>query len=1061
MTTENKPKYHPKAVFALYLNQALHNFEKAVEDILELKNFELQIKGQKDNTLEAIKNLLDENNLPNNNFLNLERKYFRFLQKTKNEEKIEIIEIIIDKLYDLRNFYSHNYHYDTHCKFAKQIESDQSILFSYLSEKYQQAKEEIGKNYELETLTHLDYEKSKNDLIEYLDSNSQKYRLKIEGTFDEKLRVLFDQKIKGKDDSEIAYKRLTLLKEKISNYVNFRLFFDAGNEWQFEKKSIVLLASFFLSKKQINLFISKLRGFKKTDSNNNTDTIAYKATRDLFSYFHLKDVKSTFVSENPNIAYFLDTVSHLTKTPPIVLNNIESGSLQFTFTQKTYDRLYEQTIPTEDKKLTKQQEKLAKERKERIEKLKVLIGTEFINQAELFTEIEKHIGKPDSNKYREIIVNEILPEKQNTRTSSNRFTYFALRFIDDFNYLPNIKFKVYLDYNSYKTEVPAYHGKTFAEKTKIKRNTDYLKGKNYNYVIIKNNIFFKIEDTDLHGAISIHELRNLVFALIEEKEVEAKIIETLESYSTLFKDIQSEKNRQEIKQGLASIYKINENQLPKYLTEWLHQKEYTEEDYKQDLLKRVEFIKTENLRIKSNIKRMRKYEKIREIIKFVNRFNKGLRGNRREYLDIEQHEELEMLLGSFPKTQNELKFFLEDNSINTLQSNFVDFAVSKDSLDSILYKIWTTYEKWCTKISKKLQRAVDMNFMLSIGLFVNLKPKEYSDKRISENIDKFLKNNIVLPNRFIIDNFYKDSNIIHEIAKATEGMSLNNFYDKLPDYTNNFEKYKVFGLEVNQHKILDRTLLLISKKYLGEIIKSSKIDDFGKIDIANVLKQEDIKIKVSGKTIIFNIKEFDRILQVLEDKRIPKILTQYFDKNNNEIYYLDRKKYALSGSDLSREERQEKSFKCEMTVHDLQDAFDKINCEQLKIVSLVLDIEKKILYNHIKEQNSRIPAVVIKKHLYPGYAGTLSENQEEFWDRNITEIEATIEKLLEKRLKNRIETKKLFSTYNTGKKMSEIIESKPIIDNYRNKAFHNSLPDTGKFEDGITLLENILKKLNQ
>ena len=1152
---ENKtPKYHPKAAFALFLNQAEHNLVKAVGEISG--NNKLQERSSSDKTINAICEL------PTEQFRKLEYKYLKFLKGDKQEMKQHFLILIVEHLYSLRNYYSHNYHLEDPL-FLNKENSESKQIVEYLENKYEQIVDELKGNFELSDLEHLNYKNAKIELAKH-------FKINIDTNFDDKVANKYKnniqiQECKNKDN--IVKITNETLHEKAGAYIHYRLFKEDEDKYKFEKKAVTLLTSFFLDKRQANLFVSKISGFKKTHNkkDENNKNLTAKATRSCYTHYHMHDPKSNFVSQNANVAFYLDVISYLSKTPKIVLENTKNQTYEFT--RGSYSTITDMIYNQYPKKRAE-----IRQAKGILEEIKNLenLENEKITGVSKFTErVIKEIGKNTFEKYKEIIINHSL-RGDKLRTTKNRFTNFALQYIDDFDLLPNIKFKVYTGEYEIEKEIKTYHGTTFPEKEIIKRKTEYgaiktypfsqrqkvgqhyyknwddyvndfLKNKeklgkdkkvrkifkqvikynpaNYDYYIKNNNVFFKAQKSEnctYYGSISTNELRNIVFALIDKGSdaVENEIFNILAKNNHLYEMII---NKQE-KAGIIKFIEDNfpNKKIPQYILKWLNEKQYSDSDFKNDILNKLNYIETENNRLKEKIKKLRKYEKIREIVKFVNRFNSERRGKdqRRGYLDIEQHEDIEILLGNFPKSEKELIFFLKENDIKTEPTNFKDIVQNKASLDSLLYKIIGASSKWCTKRKKEVNKTTELKILENIAKFINVTRKEYTNKRITENINKFLKNNIVIPRKFVIDAFYKNENITSIITEKAKDIKLASFYDNVINYKNNFDNYKKFGIKINQQKTKDQVLLLMAKKYLDQLTKGTAKDLVIDTDIRNVLQKQEIiiekeintykltkehiadlnlgnqitanlnkienivylsedlfkqgvgkkifnknksalleKAKIEEtKKLIFNIKDYDKILPTLEDKRINKILQHYF-RNKTEVLFQYRQFEEDKQQEKREELTQEQRFECKLNAIYLQDALKKIDCEQIRIVDLVLKLEKEILFVLIKDENHNIPTGLIKWYFNNNYKLCLTEKQEESKDKNHDQIHKVVSELLKLKTKedksekytNRIEPEKLLKTKFTANDVNK-------VKLYRNAAFHNLIPDNGMLEDGIKII---------
>ena len=629
-------KNHPKAAFALFLNQAEHNLVKAIGKVSG--NKDLQVKSDSNKTIDAVRNLKPEQ------IKELEQKYFRFLKGDKQEDKQHYLILLIEKLYELRNYYSHNYHADTSLFLEKENIDDLQVK-TYLESKHEQIIDELKSNYELEDLEYLNYNYAKEELKKYLLKINKKFDA---DNFDKSAGKIYESNIeikkqRGKEDEKKI--KDEVLHEKAGAYIHYHLFEETQDKYKFEPKAVVLLASFFLDKRQANLLISKIRGFKRTQDKQ------AQATRNCFTHFHIKNPQSSFVSQNSDVAFYVDAITHLSKIPKIVLDNLENQP--YKFTRGSYKTITDMIYSKHPEKRDKI--RLAKGVLEDIQKLEELESLEIKGTENFLEKVKQTIGVKNLEAYKEIILNHSLSNEK-VRTQKDRFTRFALQFIDDFNLLPNIKFKVYTGDYDIETEEKEYHNRKFPPKEIIKRKTDYASIQeyefslrqnvgcfyyetwdefvddfqenqnrlqsekkfrklfeqtikynpaNYDYYIKDNNVFFKAakhENCFYYGSISKNELRNFVFALIDKgsKEVENALFAVLEKNAILYKKITDGEDKEKIKAYVNDNFP-NEK-LPQYILKWLNEKGYTNENFKKDILIKLEYIKNDTEKFKVNVK---------------------------------------------------------------------------------------------------------------------------------------------------------------------------------------------------------------------------------------------------------------------------------------------------------------------------------------------------------------------------------------------------------------------------------------------------------------------------
>ena len=1050
---ENKtPKYHPKAAFALFLNQAEHNVEKALKEVTKRKddfNNSKQVKS-------CIENLSFEQ------MYKLENKYFNFLRinynnqesykffsdfidtETKEIEKEEekqakILEIkrqillfSFQRLDDFRNFYSHFFHKTNNA----QGENIFEIKFGSDQDKY------------LRKFLKTRFEDAKDFYLNFIHQMPEGFKNKYEP------KHLLHLNIENKKSKDYKNYQFFNFKETNNNF-----YFDNGERKHKRRnyKSTVFLASFFLSKRQINLFISQIKGFKYSAEPK------AQATREVFTHFCMK-TDSDFKSENTDVRFFTDAFTHLSKVPRLAIENFKDENIEVKITHKNLNDtkniiFIENKLDTDNKNAKEKAIKRLQEIQEKFNKLDIIKDKKFdsVTQAKkrideiIKNDVEKIIGSKKYENYKDILIDFALKDVK-IRTSKDRFSEFALQFIDDFELFDKIRFKVYSGRVFEIQHQKQYHNETKFDRTFIKpekiysrineieqtqlpahcplslfKNSKSKKVENIEviddaqepqYFIKNNNVFFEVETKygKQKASMSVHELRNLAFtSLSQNKIVEDKIIKYLENYRELLDEILTEKNPSEI------TYDIQDKELPKYIVKYLKQQNTSIEDYKTLILNRLKFINENTENQKTKIKTLRKYDKVSEIVKFINRFNAELRGDKRGYLNVNQHQELEKLLGTFPKSEKELILFLNDNEITTNVSDFKSFLQSKPDLNSILYKVFGIYISWTKKSIKKVKKSDDKDFLKSIARIINVTESDYSFERIKQNIEKFLNENIVIPRGFIKQNFFGGKGLSNIIDKKATDKEACIYCDKLKDVykiaqnatENKREKYKI-AKTLNETRLKDKVLFLMAKKYLEEKITGGKAKNIQvNNEIGNILKDGiEIKKKIDGnyKIIKFGINEFDRMPTILNDKRLDKIISNYLP-HLEKIELINREKYEQKKSII------EKPW-------DLQDAFQKINDEQLQVVDAILKKEEEILFEYLSKEAEKIGILpryveryinrtvidkVLNKQEFEKFA-----NKGRYKDNENYKYAEKLDKLIEPLLKdgNRIETKKIFQTTN-------------------------------------------------
>ena len=147
---------------------------------------------------------------------------------------------------------------------------------------------------------------------------------------------------------------------------------------------------------------------------------------------------------------------------------------------------------------------------------------------------------------------------------------------------------------------------------------------------------------------------------------------------------------------------------------------------------------------------------------------------------------------------------------------------------------------------------------------------------------------------------------------------------------------------------------------------------------------------------------------------------------------------------------------------DIRKKLRKITKHQLRIVDRFLLLEKQIISEYILNNIYNSKNDEAEKRVLINSFIDLEEKTDDFilTLKNYKDIKRNVKKhipeLLDNKDENRIEIEGLFIEYNKFAR-KKINNSQQIIDNYRNKAFHNSIPNTGTFQAGINLLDQHIK----
>ncbi len=995
-----KPKYHSKTAFALFYNQAIHNIEKVLEEVTNAK-IQTAINGAKEITVTVIKNL------DNEALKKLENKYFTFLRIDKNsaffdkrinsnlpeeEQTNEIAQIkkniflnLFLRINNFRNYYSHLYHEKRNAEneeiFAIHEDSEAIILKGFLIHLFEESKRFLETSYAKEEIEHLDLKDKNYTFFNYNEKQKKYY---------------FDSDAKKKNN-----------------------------------KSTVFLVNLFLTKDRANSLIDQIYGFKATSQNKE------KATRECFTHFCMVK-NSLFKTEHNDVRYFIDAFTHLSKVPRIALDNYKNDTLNISIThvalEQTKSIIFQQENPNVKYEKTDKNYLNAKKLQDEFEKLSRLKGISFKNIKELKASIDEIIkdvsvplvGEEKYENYKDILINSLLND-ENVRTSRDRFPEFALQFIDDFKLFKNIKFCVISGRGYEIQKQKQYHNDTIFDSTISKPDKIYsrineieqsilpkeeidlapfYKCKDVQnvkildnilqpkYFIKSNTVFFEVvlpDKTKQKASMSIHELRNLVFVLMEYKEtidIENEIVKYILKYKELLNSILNGTSPAEIyaqyfpSKTEIPVDSIDLIKLPDYIEKYLKQEVATIDDFKKDIFSKLRYVKESASKMKGQVKNMKKYEKIREVIKYVNMFNAERRSNNRKgYLNINQHQTLEKMLGNYPNSEPELINYLKENSITTLHKDFKILVENKHTLDSILYKILTATLEWSVREINRITKRKDIPLtqLKEIAQIINVTEKKYTDTRIRENIQKFLAENIIIPRGFIKNKVSKNNSLSEHIDNKVTTEEACYYHDKIEDLfiewnsippelfntADYHEKKKqaksLFneGKKLKEQMMKDKVLFLMAKKYLNEkIVPNSTATGIRIISDCRYILQDyrtenetiekELKIEKTFErsnfkiNIKFGIKEFDKILIVLNDKRLEKICRNYLKlKSGETIHYIDREKYKPENKSSKK-------------LWDIQTVMKKIDEEQLQITDILLHLEEQELFKQLSEKASKI-----------------------------------------------------------------------------------------------------------
>jgi hypothetical protein len=367
--TTTEKKYHEKAVFALYLNQAVHNIQLAlkVNDDKKIKPALSNLTiNDADNSEIATKKRKD--------LILLERNWFRFLKSEVREhnQKVEILQMLVDRLKNLRNYYSHGDHLTGQIfriELPDQNEESQHIR-SYLKGKF----------------------------LEIFQSES------IQGKF--------SQKEVAEIQSDFPlFKALTKTVKKKKEISAYR----------FTPFGTLFLASFFLTKRQINLFRSQLPA-QQVDEKENlkslkaVSTKRFRAGVEVFKHFHLATPQSELVAENPQAKFFITLADYLNKAPA---ETIEEGFTEYTDFRITSADLLKSELPDKVN-----------------EKLQKIAGKLFLGKTKFLKQLDSTFRNEKLGEELEYKIMDLAKKEPNLRSERDRFSLFALEYLEANQLMP-------------------------------------------------------------------------------------------------------------------------------------------------------------------------------------------------------------------------------------------------------------------------------------------------------------------------------------------------------------------------------------------------------------------------------------------------------------------------------------------------------------------------------------------------------------------------------------------------------------------------------------------------
>jgi hypothetical protein len=884
----------------------------------------------------------------------LERK-FSFLRNDDDlsiDDKKEQFLMLYRCLNNCRNYYSHHYH-------------KEDVLFleysvkEYIEEKHRKGNKEIRneKIFEFETKRIEKYIKSK-----------------------------FDYALLKLSNSDYSEKELDHLKTKGFFY---NIFEEENEKMKFTKAGVAFLTCFFLDKRQATLLLSKLQGFKGTDKRE------FQATRDCFSYYHIEPIDSNFsVKDNSEVRMFLEILDYVSKAPKTIFDYIDEKNIKYTISKRFIENIGKESIPVA-----------------MYEKLKNIEQKQYDCKHDFINEIKKCVGEKEVSIYSDLIL-KYAEETFEPRTDKDKFTQLTIQFIDDFNLLPNIKFRIYSGNTEEKVSI-----KVIKEKIRIKvfkRNNEIRYGKvtenpGYKYLIKNNNVFFQAttEKQEIQCSMSVHEIRNLAFVLINNRgsNIEKKLLNYIENYFQALLNIESNPETHDINN-------ISMKELPEFLKNLTSKNtSYSVSDLSNDILLRLEYLRNHYSNLLQGFtkthKSIRTFDKIQTITGFINRFLP-----KADKLSKIKYQRISVLLGNYEKRKIYLLAKLKDYGVDKKHElGFFPMVERNNNVESLFNEVVNKLLEWYeNKINDIKNNRLNNEELKKIGIRININPKVYDEKTIIHNINKIYKNNIVIPSGFIKNNtedYQAADSITKIIDKCVNNDRLPSFYKGFRDIFLGIKEKTKEQKELWETMMKDKILWLIAKKYLEEKITKGRAKDFNiDTDINNVLNDH-IIFRIGNKQIKFGYKRYSKAIDIISDSRLKKLF-------NNPYYF--NEKWGINNKCDEPEGLFKYKFNDRKPILyiDVKRTFEYIENDQFEIVNKVLLLEQMVFEKLVEIDDNVINKLCV---------------------------------LTDKDKPNRIIAKILFNEGN-NKKVIDFPDHEKFIKEYRDKAFHNDIPDNSTFIDG-------------
>jgi len=297
---------------------------------------------------------------------------------------------------------------------------------------------------------------------------------------------------------------------------------------------------------------------------------------------------------------------------------------------------------------------------------------------------------------------------------------------------------------------------------------------------------------------------------------------------------------------------------------------------------------------------------------------------------------------------------------------------------------------------------------------------------------------VSLPKGFVrkVKKMKADQSVIRlmdERAPRGEQM-LAGFYDQLEERGKAAKADKEYMRSLHQQKMDDKLLWWVMAEYY-RVLQSGLEDDGGgwlidgSLEMLSVLRTGELRVKPKGvdQFVAFDLRNFHKALAVLKDKRLKHIIEHYLPQE-------------LAEAPIPYEE--------------IKKGMMRVDREQLEVVNLVLLLEKENLIHRIATELRITNKAYIgfyleaeaphpKSDVYKAYESCKASG---FARQHQEEIDGYLESLLDGEDLNRIAPRTL-------------IEEEDLVSSYRNKAFHNELPELSRFTPGIEKLKEALETI--